>query len=79
MFGGPPLFTEPVHVGRPNVGDRARLLARINDALDRRWLSNDGPYVQELQFRLAAKLGVRHCIVIVTEPSPWKSPFGPWD
>lgn len=39
-------------------------MARINDALDRRWLSNSGPYVEEFQSRLAAKLGVRHCIAV---------------
>ena len=32
------------HVGRPNIGDRERLLERINDILDRRWLTNGGPY-----------------------------------
>ncbi|HXB71940.1 MAG TPA: DegT/DnrJ/EryC1/StrS family aminotransferase [Candidatus Acidoferrales bacterium] len=64
LFGGSPAFVEPVHVGRPNIGDRARLMARINDALDRRWLSNHGPYVEEFQIRLAEKLGVRHCIAI---------------
>jgi hypothetical protein len=30
-----------LHVGRPNIGDRNALLARINDMLDRRWLSNE--------------------------------------
>lgn len=58
------MYAEPVHVGRPNVGDRARLMARIEDLLDRRWFSNNGPYVQELQSRLAGMLGVRHCIAV---------------
>jgi dTDP-4-amino-4,6-dideoxygalactose transaminase len=61
-FGGTPAFAEPLHVGRPNLGDRERLLARINDMLDRRWLSNDGVYVQELEQRIAALLGVKHCV-----------------
>ena len=63
-FGGPPCFAEPVHVGRPNVGDRGRLLARFNDLLDRRWFSNRGPYVQEFELQLAKLLGVRHCITV---------------
>jgi dTDP-4-amino-4,6-dideoxygalactose transaminase len=63
-FGGAPRFAEPLHVGRPNIGDRERLMARINDALDRRWLTNHGPYVEELEQRIAAYLGVKHCIAI---------------
>ena len=64
VFGAPPAFAEPLHVGRPNIGDRERLLERINDALDRRWLTNNGPLVQELEQRLADYLGVRHCIAM---------------
>jgi dTDP-4-amino-4,6-dideoxygalactose transaminase len=32
--------------------------------LDRRWFSNDGPYVQELEHKIAEYLGVNHCIVM---------------
>lgn len=63
LFGGPAAFVETLHVGRPNIGDRGRLLARINDMLDRRWLTNHGPFVAELE-RPAALLGVRHCIAM---------------
>lgn len=62
LFGGPPAFEEPLHVGRPNVGDRKVLLARINDILDRRWFTNDGPVVREFERRIADYVGVRHCI-----------------
>jgi len=62
IFGGKPAFKEPLHVGRPNIGDRASLLKRINDMLDRRWLTNNGPYVQELEERIGSLLGVKHCI-----------------
>jgi dTDP-4-amino-4,6-dideoxygalactose transaminase len=64
IFGGTPAFREKLHVGRPNVGDRARLLERINDLLDRRWLTNDGPYVQEFERRVADLIGVRHCVAV---------------
>ena len=57
IFGGEPAFREKLHVGRPNIGDRVRLLERINDLLDRRWLTNNGPYVQEFERRVA---GVAH-------------------
>lgn len=64
IFGGTPCFSEQLHVGRPNIGDRDRLMARINSILDRRWLSNNGPYVQELEQRLAEFLDVKHCIAV---------------
>lgn len=57
-----PLFSEPLHVGRPNVGDRTRLLERINGALDRLWLSNNGPLVREFEERVAAMTQTKHCI-----------------
>ena len=62
--GAPPLFAEPVHVGRPNIGDRARFLERVNGMLDRRWLSNDGPLLKEFEQRIAEFLGVRHCVAM---------------
>jgi dTDP-4-amino-4,6-dideoxygalactose transaminase len=32
--------------------------------LDRRWLTNNGPYVQELEQRMADLIGVKHCIAM---------------
>lgn len=63
-FGGEPKFKEKLFVGRPNIGSRDRLLARINDMLDRRYLSNNGTFVQEFEQRIAAYLGVKHCIAV---------------
>ena len=63
-FGGPPAFEEPVHVGRPNLGDRERFLRRVNQILDRRWFSNDGPVVRELEHSLARYLGVEHVVAL---------------
>ena len=59
-----PTFASPLHVGRPNLGDRNALLARITDILDRRWLSNDGPLVKEFEQRIAEYVGVKHCIAM---------------
>ncbi|MCA9176715.1 MAG: aminotransferase class I/II-fold pyridoxal phosphate-dependent enzyme [Planctomycetales bacterium] len=64
VHGGRAAFPEPLHVGRPNVGDRAALLRRIESALDRKWLTNNGPYVQELETRLAELCGVEHCVLV---------------
>lgn len=64
VFGAPPAFKEPLHVGRPNIGDRHEFMERVNDILDRRWLTNNGRMVQELESRIGDYLGVRHCIVM---------------
>lgn len=64
IFGREPAFAEKLHVGRPSVRNRQRLLDRINDILDRSWLTNNGPSVEEFERKLAHLLGVKHCLVI---------------
>lgn len=64
LFGGTPTFSEPLHVGRPNVLQVDRFLARLREALDRRWLTNDGPLVRELESRLRSLTGARHCLAV---------------
>lgn len=61
---GQPLFSQALHVGRPNVGSESALMARIKDILDRRWFTNNGPVVQEFESRLTDFLAVKHCIPI---------------
>ena len=63
-FGGSPAFTELLHVGRPNIGDREQFLERVNEMFDQRRLSNNGPFARELEEKLAAFLGVKHCIAM---------------
>ena len=64
LFGGQPAFDELVRVGRPNLGDRGRFLERVNASLDSRALTNDGPYVHELERRISDITGVRHSIAV---------------
>jgi hypothetical protein len=64
FLGGKPAFDHKIHVGRPNIGDRARLLERINTMLDAHWLSNGGPFVREFEHRVASIVGVKHCIAM---------------
>lgn len=59
-----PAFEQPLHVGRPNIGDRERFLSRVNEMLDRRWLTNDGPLVRELEERIAERLGISQCVAM---------------
>ena len=61
-MGSKPAFSEPLHVGRPNIGDRTTLLARLEGMIDRRWLTNGGPLVVEFERRIADLLQVRNCI-----------------
>ena len=64
IFGAPPAFAEPIHVGLPNIGRKESFLRRVEDLLERRWLTNNGPYVREFEQRIAELLGVRHCIAM---------------
>jgi dTDP-4-amino-4,6-dideoxygalactose transaminase len=57
-------FPEPLHVGRPNISDPERFIDMVRGALDRRWLSNDGPLVRELEARIADYVGAKHCVAI---------------
>jgi dTDP-4-amino-4,6-dideoxyglucose len=58
------LFSNPLHVGRPNVGDRDRFLERINGALDRLWLANNGPLVREFEARVAEMAETEYCVPV---------------
>jgi dTDP-4-amino-4,6-dideoxygalactose transaminase len=59
-----PLFPQKLLVGCPNLGDRERLLDRCRDILERRWLTNNGEFVQAFERQIADYLGVRHCIAV---------------
>jgi dTDP-4-amino-4,6-dideoxygalactose transaminase len=64
LLGGSPAFSTELHVGKPNLGDRHRLIARFEDILDRRWFTNNGVCVQELERKIAELLDVRYCIAM---------------
>ena len=64
VFTGKPAFTQPLHVGRPNIGDTGRLMERLHDILERRWVTNAGRYVREFEAAIADTVGVRHCIAM---------------
>jgi len=64
ILGGEPEFAAPLHVGRPNVGNVDRFLARARRILEAGWLTNDGPCVQEFEQRIADLTGVRHCVAM---------------
>lgn len=63
-LGGTPAFDKPLHVGRPNIGDQAAFLARTQTILDERYFTNNGPMVREFECRIAAYVGVKHCVAM---------------
>lgn len=64
LFGAQPSFQEILHVGRPNIGEIEIFKQFITDILDRRWLSNQGPLVEQLESQLCSLLGVKHCVAV---------------
>lgn len=64
MTESPPRFSSPLHVGRPNIGDRSRFLELVGGALDRQWLANNGPLVREFESRVAELASTRHCVPV---------------
>jgi dTDP-4-amino-4,6-dideoxygalactose transaminase len=64
ILGGAPAFRQPLHVGRPNLGDREAMLRRMNEIFDRRWFTNDGPMLKEFESRIKKLVGVKHCVAM---------------
>lgn len=64
IFGGCPAFAEALYVGRPNLGDRRLFLQRVNAALDRRWLTNHGPFAREFEQRIQSRIRVKHAVAV---------------
>lgn len=64
LFGAAPAFERKLHVGQPNLGDRAFFMERVERILDSRWFTNNGANVQELEAALASYLGVRHVVAV---------------
>ena len=62
--GAPPAFDQPLHVGRPNIGSREAFMKFAGEMFDRRWLTNNGPLVQEFEQRVASYHGVKHCVAM---------------
>jgi dTDP-4-amino-4,6-dideoxygalactose transaminase len=64
IHGSQPAFDEPLYVGRPNIPDRGRLQVRLDDLLDRRRLTNGGPYLAEFESRLADLTGAAYVVAM---------------
>lgn len=60
------MFSEPLHVGRPNLGSRREFDRLVDGIFERDWLTNAGPLVVELERRIADFLGVGHCVAMAS-------------
>lgn len=64
VLGGVPKFSEPLHVGRPSIGDAAAMRERLDEIFQRRWFTNDGPLVRQFEREIARYVDVKHCILM---------------
>lgn len=64
IHGAPPAFTQPLHVGRPTMGDRENFLRLADEMFSNQWYTNNGPLVQRLEQEVATYLGVRNCVAM---------------
>lgn len=64
VFGAPPAFVSPIHVGRPNLPDRQRLVAALDRILTRGILTNDGPEVRALEDRFREMTGAPEAVAV---------------
>jgi dTDP-4-amino-4,6-dideoxygalactose transaminase len=67
IFGGDPAFPQELHVGRPGPffePQRNRFVARLDEALERQWLSNYGPLAAKFEAEVASITGTRHAIAV---------------
>lgn len=62
--GAPPAFDEPLHVGRPNIGDLGKFNELTAQMFERRWLTNNGPLVQDFERQIAGLHNAKHCVAM---------------
>jgi len=58
------MSNKTLHVGAPNIGDRELFDHLVNQIFDRRWFTNNGLVVQQLEEKLKEYLGVKHCFTV---------------
>lgn len=62
--GASPAFNQPLHVGSPNVGNKAAFFKLVEQLFEKNWLTNNGPMVQEFEKQIAKHHKVKHCIAM---------------
>lgn len=62
--GAEKAFDTPLHVGRPNISNKALFIEYVETILDNNWLTNNGPFVQELESHIANLHNTKHCVAM---------------
>lgn len=65
-LGGKPAFIAPLYVGSPIVESETRALFHklIDQAFDRNYLTNDGPFARKLEEEIAQRHRVKHALLV---------------
>lgn len=63
ILGGKPIFSEKLHVNKPNLGNRDLFMEQIESILKGHLFTNNGPLVRRLEEKLAQFLNVNHCVL----------------
>lgn len=66
LFGGEPLFLAPLSIGQLHTPDFETFRAKLLEILRGRRLTNGGPFVKELERRLAELHQVEHCVALAS-------------
>jgi|Deesub1362A_J573_1020465.scaffolds.fasta_scaffold00252_25 dTDP-4-amino-4,6-dideoxygalactose transaminase len=61
VLGGKPAFNNKIYITRPVVPTMNELRPFLSDLLRRKWLTNDGPYIQRFERELRAYLEAPYC------------------
>jgi dTDP-4-amino-4,6-dideoxygalactose transaminase len=61
LLGGRPVYRDPLYVSRPLVPTMAELAPLFEQALQAKWLTNNGQFAQRLEAELKAFLQTPHC------------------
>ena len=66
VFGGEPLFRTPRSIGQLHTPDFEAFRPKLLEILRGRRLTNNGPFVQDLERRLAELHQVEHCVAVAS-------------
>lgn len=64
IHGALPAFQSPKYVGSPNLGSKKKFLDYVDQIYEANWLTNNGPFLQELENKIADYHNVKNCIAI---------------
>jgi dTDP-4-amino-4,6-dideoxyglucose len=70
ICGGEPMFSRARTTGQLANRDPERFFELASGVLDRRWFTNQGPLVEDLEQRLSRLHGARHCVAFANACFP---------